>query len=147
MEIIRKLKNIKYLNSSVVTLGSYDGIHNGHKEIIKTVINYSKILKIKSVLITFDPHPQHILNKTKRKLKLLMGLEEKLDMLKYLGLDTVFVISFSDSFSKISAEYFLRNFVLRPFQPKYIITGMNHHFGKNREGNIDYLSSFCAKKK
>ena len=146
MEIIRKLKDIKHISSSVVTLGSFDGIHNGHKEIIKTVIKYSKTFKIKSVLITYDPHPQHVLKKTKNKLSLLMGLDEKLEMLRALGLDTVYVISFSATFSKISPSKFLKNFVLEPFQPKYIIVGMNHHFGKNRKGNLDYLKSFCLKK-
>ena len=83
-----------------MTLGSYDGIHVGHREIIKTVVNYSKVLKIKSVLITYEPHPRHILNKAKNKLQLLMGLDEKLNMLEKLGLDIVFVIPFTEPIFK-----------------------------------------------
>ena len=143
MEIIRKLENINDIFSSVVTLGSFDGIHTGHKEIIKTVVNYSKVLKFKSVLITYEPHPRHILNKAKNKLQLLTGLDEKLNMLEKLGLDIVFIIPFTEPFSKISALDFLNTFVLKPFNPKYIIIGLNHHFGKNREGDIKFLKYYC----
>ena len=130
MEIVRRLESINDVSSSVVTLGSYDGIHVGHREIIKTVVNYSKVLKFKSVLITYEPHPRHILNKAKNKLQLLMGLDEKLNMLEKLGLDIVFIIPFTEPFSKISALDFLNKFVLKPFNPKYIIIGLNHYFGK-----------------
>ena len=145
MEILRRLESINDVSSSVVTLGSFDGIHVGHREIIKTVVNYSKVLKFKSVLITYEPHPRHILNKAKDKLQLLMGLDEKLNMLEKLGLDKVLIVPFTEPFSKISALDFLNKFVLKPFNPKYIIIGLNHHFGKNREGDIKYLKYYCKK--
>ena len=145
MEIVRRLESINNVNSSVLTLGSYDGIHVGHKEIIKTVVNYSKVLKFKSVLITYEPHPRYILNKDKNELQLLTSLDEKLNLLEKLGLDIVFIVSFTELLSKASALDFLNKFVLKPFNPKYIVIGLNHHLGKNREGDIQYLKYYCNK--
>mgnify|MGYP001254568557 FL=1 len=96
MEIIRSLGSLKPLNGSVLTLGSYDGIHRGHREILSSVVNHARARRLPSVLITFDPHPRHVLEKNKRILPILMSMEEKLEIIKEIGLQYVHIIKFTD---------------------------------------------------
>ena len=146
MEIIRSLGSLKPLNGSVVTFGSYDGIHRGHREILSSVVNHSRARRLPSVLITFDPHPRHILEKNKRILPMLMSMEEKLEIIKQIGLQYVHIIKFTDKFSNTSAEEFLDDIIIPFFNPKYIIVGYDHHFGKDREGSPEFLTKFCLDK-
>ena len=100
MEVLKSFPNHNFLESSIITIGSYDGIHRGHHDIIRSMVNYSKALKIKSVLITFDPHPYHVIDDSKNKVSLLMGLDMKLKTLEKIGIDLVYVIPFTENFSK-----------------------------------------------
>jgi len=146
MEIIRSLGSLKPLSGSVVTLGSYDGIHRGHREILSSVVNHARARRLPSVLITFDPHPRHILEKNKRILPMLMSMEEKLEIIKEIGLQYVHIIKFTDEFSNTSAEEFLDDIIIPFFNPKYFIVGYDHHFGKDREGSPEFLTQFCLDK-
>lgn len=146
MQVIRSLENFKPLNGSVLTIGSYDGIHRGHLEIISSIIHYGRARGLPSTLITFEPHPRHILEKSKEKLPVLMRIEEKLDIIEKIGIDVVYVINFTDEFSKVTAIDFLDNIVVPFFNPKCIIVGYDHHFGNKREGGPDFLDSYCENK-
>ena len=146
MEVLKSFPNHDFLESSIITIGSYDGIHRGHYDIIRSMVNYSKALKIKSVLITFDPHPYHVIDDSKNKVSLLMGLDMKLKVLEKIGVDLIYIIPFTKSFSKTTADNFLDNFITPIFNPKYIIIGNDHHFGKDRSGNIKFLNKYCIKK-
>tara|TARA_B100002051_G_scaffold10132_1_gene8623 strand:- start:1503 stop:2441 length:939 start_codon:yes stop_codon:yes gene_type:complete len=143
MEIIRSLESLNPLQGSVLTLGSYDGIHRGHREILSSVVNHARARSLKSVLITFDPHPRHVLEKDKRILPLLMSMEEKLEIIKDIGLEYLYIIKFTNEFSNTSAGEFLDNTIIPFFNPKYIIVGYDHHFGKNREGGPEFLTKYC----
>ena len=92
MEIIRELKSFIPLKSSVLTIGSYDGIHRGHHDIISAVVNYANARKVKSVLVTFDPHPRHVLDPNSDKLSLIMSLDQKLDIINSLGISLVYIL-------------------------------------------------------
>jgi riboflavin kinase/FMN adenylyltransferase len=94
-----------------------------------------------SVLITFDPHPRHILQ-SKDKLPLLMHIDKKLELMKSLNLDNVLVIPFNKKFSHIKAEDFLSNIVVKHFNPSIVVVGYDHHFGFEREGSPRFLSEF-----
>jgi len=146
MEVVKNIKAYNIIKSSVITIGSYDGIHRGHHEIIRSVVNHSRALNIKSVLITFDPHPRHVIEKRNKKISLLMGLDIKLKILENLGIDVVYIIPFTKNFSKNSPKNFLEKFVIPYFNPKYIIIGNDHHFGKDRLGTTRFLKKYCAEK-
>ena len=146
MEVIRSLDNFKPLKGSVLTIGSYDGIHRGHLEIISSIVHYGRARGLPSTLITFEPHPRHILERSKEKLPVLMRIEEKLDIIEKIGIEIVYVINFTDEFSNIKAIDFLDNIVVPFFNPKCIIVGYDHHFGNKREGGPDFLNRYCKNK-
>ena len=144
MDILKTLDDFKQLSSSVVTIGSYDGIHRGHFGILSSVAHHAHALCVPSVLVTFDPHPRHILDPTADKLSLIMGLEQKLEIIESLGIDLVYVIDFTVQFSKTSAREFLDNTIVPFFNPSFIIVGYDHHFGYKREGSPEFLTSYCS---
>ena len=104
MEIIRELKTFIPLKSSVLTIGSYDGIHRGHHDIISAVVNHANARNVQSVLVTFDPHPRHVLDPVSDKLSLIMSLNQKLDIIRSLGISLVYIINFTKDFSYNNRE-------------------------------------------
>ena len=144
MDVYRTLNTIPNIPDSVVTIGTFDGCHRGHQEIIKKVKSVAELKRAKSVLITFDPHPRHVLD-SGAKLPLLMHIEKKLEILNSLHLDMVLVIPFDKEFSKIKAADFLTDIVVKNFHPSYFIVGYNHHFGFEREGSPQFLKNFAKK--
>ena len=94
----RLLRKSESLWGSVLTLGSYDGIHRGHREILSSVVHYARARNLPSVLITFDPHPRHVLEKNKAILPMLMSVEEKLEIIREIGLQYIHIIKFNDDF-------------------------------------------------
>jgi len=142
MDIYRRLDEIPNLKDSVVTMGTFDGLHRGHQEIVKKVITVAHSLKTRAVLITFDPHPRHVLDRGE-KLPLLMTIEKKLEFLESFGLDVVIVIPFTEEFSRIPAESFLNDIVVAKLHPRHLIVGYDHHFGHNREGSPEFLKNYA----
>lgn len=134
MDIYRTLDTIPLVSESVLTIGTFDGCHRGHQEIIKKVNSLAQFNNTNSVLITFDPHPRHVLE-SGNKLPLLMHINKKLEILKSLHLDVVLVIPFDEEFSHIKAGDFLQDIVVKYFKPTCIIVGYDHHFGFKREGS------------
>ena len=145
MEVIRSIDNFNPLSSSVLTIGSYDGIHRGHHEILSSVVNHASARGLPSVLITFDPHPRHVLEDNDNKLPILMSTKHKLEIIDQIGIDMVYIIPFTKSFSKITANDFLNRTIFPNFNPRYIIVGYDHHFGHDREGGPGFLTKFCTK--
>ena len=144
MDILKTLDEFEQLSSSVLTIGSYDGIHRGHFGILSSVAHHAHALCVPSVLVTFDPHPRHILDPAADKLSLIMGLEQKLEIIESLGIDLVYVIDFTAQYSKTTAREFLDNTILPCFNPYFIIVCYDHHFGYNREGSPEFLRSYCS---
>ena len=112
MEIFRELDKIPQFKDSVVTIGTFDGCHRGHQDIIKKVIYNSEINGSNSILVTFEPHPRHVLQ-PEVKLPILMHINRKLDFLKSFNLNAVVVIPFDEKFSKMTANNFLKNIILK----------------------------------
>ncbi len=146
MEVIKNLRYINPFKTSVLTMGSYDGIHLGHKKILDEVVKYSSYFKVPSVVITFHPHPREVLVQKDTPFSLIMSLEQKLKIIKSIGVDFVYIINFTEKFSKISADNFIKENVVKNFNPSCIIIGYNHHFGKGRTGSANYLKKFCDEK-
>lgn len=138
MEIFRELDKIPQFKDSVVTIGTFDGCHRGHQDIIKKVIYNSEINGSNSILVTFEPHPRHVLQ-PEVKLPILMHIDRKLDFLKSFNLNAVVVIPFDEQFSKMTANNFLKNIILKQLNASKIIVGYDHHFGFNRDGSPDFL--------
>ena len=138
MEIFRELDKIPQFKDSVVTIGTFDGCHRGHQDIIKKVIYNSEINGSNSILVTFEPHPRHVLQ-PEVKLPILMHINRKLDFLKSFNLNAVVVIPFDEQFSKMTANNFLKNIILKQLNASKIIVGYDHHFGFNRDGSPDFL--------
>ena len=135
MKIIHSISNFSSYSKTIVTIGTFDGIHVGHQKIIKDLINTAKREDKKSVLLTFFPHPRMVLQKDKGIL-LLNTINEKSFLLKKMGLDFLIIHPFNKDFSRLTALDFVRDVLVNKLNTSKLIIGYDHHFGKNREGNI-----------
>ena len=142
METYFELDKVSPCKSSVLTIGNFDGIHRGHQKIINRTVNIAKGKAIPSIIVTFHPHPKHILNHDKSKLSIILDLKNKLKMFDELGVDITLIINFTDDFSKINALEFLKNIIVNKFNPDDLVLGYDHHFGHKRTGSPDMVREF-----
>ncbi|MFN8287861.1 MAG: bifunctional riboflavin kinase/FAD synthetase [Chitinophagales bacterium] len=136
MRVFRDLHNLPSFHNSVVTIGTFDGVHRGHQKIIDRIKELAREVNGESIIITFHPHPRLVINPGDKSLRLLNTIEEKIDLLAQAGIDNVVIVPFSRDFSEQSAEDYIHNFLVKNFAPQYIVIGYDHRFGKNREGNF-----------
>lgn len=147
MRIFRGFDEAGNIKNPVVTTGSFDGVHIGHK----TILNRLRMLAAKhegeSVLITFDPHPRKVLypETAGKDLKLINSQEEKLELLEKAGLDNVIIVTFTVEFSKITSEQFVREYLHDILHAKVVVAGFNHHFGFKQEGDYKQLWNWQEK--
>jgi len=141
MKIIKGLKTNDLKSNSIVTIGTFDGVHLGHKKIIKMLIEKAKEDGLKSILLTFFPHPRMVLQKD-ANIKLINTLDEKSQILEELRLDFLTIEEFTQQFSRITAVEFVRDILVNKLNAKQIIIGYNHRFGRNRAANINDLTEF-----
>lgn len=144
MRVIRELGNEISFNQPIVTLGTFDGVHLGHQAIIRSMIKEGRENGQETVLLTFDPHPRIVLYPDSHAVKLIDTVEEKLEKLKKLGLDTVILYPFTLKFSRLTAMEFVRDILVGQIGVKRMLVGHDHHFGKNREGSFDQLVELGA---
>ncbi|MGB5646300.1 bifunctional riboflavin kinase/FAD synthetase [Muriicola sp.] len=126
---------------SVITIGTFDGVHVGHKLILERLINDARVTNRVSAVLTFFPHPRMVLQKDS-DLKLLNTIEEKKQILEGLGLDFLIIQPFTKSFSRLSATTFVRDMLVNSLHAKKVIIGYDHRFGRNRNANINDLIAF-----
>ncbi|MDC6387573.1 bifunctional riboflavin kinase/FAD synthetase [Maribacter sp. PR1] len=124
-----------------ITIGTFDGVHIGHRKILEKVINHAKNSNLKSAVLTFFPHPRMVLQKD-TDIKLLNTIEEKKAILEQMGLDLLVVHPFTKEFSRLSATEFVRDLLVNTLKSKKIIIGYDHRFGRNRNANISDLIAF-----
>jgi len=127
--------------NTVLTVGTFDGVHEGHKVLIKAVVERAKDLSARSVIVTFDPHPRDIINPGSSGIHLLSTLPERCELLADLGIDEMVVIPFDRDFSLLSSEEFIRDVIYKKIGVKEFIIGYDHQFGKDREGTIETVRS------
>lgn len=126
----------------ILTIGTFDGVHLGHNEVLKTLIFKAKELNGESVVFTFWPHPKHILpSKDSFQLFLLNNLEEKIELLSKTGIDHLIIFPFSIEFSNLTSCEFIEQILVKQVGIKALIVGHDHHFGHNREGNFEFLKT------
>jgi riboflavin kinase/FMN adenylyltransferase len=147
MKIFRSFVEAKNMVNPVVTTGSFDGVHIGHKTILRRLRMLADKYHGESALITFDPHPRKVLypDTAGRDLKLINSQEEKLDLLEQAGLDNVIIVEFTKEFSKITSEEFVRDLLHGILHAKVVVVGFNHHFGFNKEGDYKQLWDWQGK--
>jgi len=136
LKVVNSLNKYKSKNKSIVTLGTFDGVHIGHQKIIEQLNKDKK--DAKSVLLTFFPHPRMVLQDAS-DLKLLNTIEEKKQLLAKFGLDTLIVEPFTKEFSRLTALNFVRDILINKLHIKKLVIGYDHRFGKNREGSFENL--------
>ena len=143
MRIYRNINEYNESKSSVVTIGTFDGIHKGHQKILNKVLNASKQSNLSSVVLTFFPHPRIILNKY-NAIKMIDTLDEKIDHLEKIGIDHLIVHPFDKKFSLLSADQFIKDHLVEKLKLKHIIIGYDHRFGKGREASVTDLKEYSS---
>lgn len=133
------LKDIERDPDTVLTVGTFDGVHAGHRAIIDRVADKARERNARSMIVTFDPHPRDIINPGESGIKLLTTLQERCEILEELGIDIMLVIPFDRDFSLLSSEEFIRDIIHKKIGVRYFIIGYDHHFGRNREGTIETI--------
>jgi riboflavin kinase/FMN adenylyltransferase len=129
-----------YVKSTVITVGTFDGVHRGHRDVIERLVARSHALKIPSVLVTFDPHPLQIVNPSAAPL-LLTTHDEKLEVIAETGVDYMAVVPFTSRLASFSAEDFVELMLRRCFRMRELLIGYDHGFGRQRAGNVNVLRS------
>lgn len=143
MKIFQDLTAINSIPNPVLTIGTFDGVHVGHQKILQQVKKEAEKIGGESVLFTFFPHPRMVLYPESHGLKLLQTQEEKMAKLARVGVENCIVYPFTFDFSRLSAIEFVRDILVNKLQIKKLVIGYDHQFGKNREGNIEFLKEIC----
>lgn len=141
MKIYHQLADFHPPRYSVVTSGTFDGVHLGHQKILGRLKELAERKQGETVLLTYWPHPRLILQPKDNNLRLLTTLTEKVKLLEELGVDHLIILPFTKELSQMSSEEFIREILVEKIQTKTLVIGYDHKFGKNREGSFEYLQS------
>jgi riboflavin kinase/FMN adenylyltransferase len=141
LQVHHNIAQLSAFNNAVITIGTFDGVHTGHKHIINQLKDEARQISGETVIITFHPHPRKIVGHS-HTVQLLNTLEEKTELLAKEGIDHLVVIPFDEAFAAQSAEAYIRDFLVKTIHPHTIIIGYDHRFGKNREGDYRMLEKF-----
>lgn len=132
------------VENAVVTIGTFDGVHIGHRKIIFRINEIARQINGESVLLTFFPHPRMVLHPEDSSIKLLNTLNERIELLKQAGIDHLLIIPFTAEFAETSSEDFIRQVLVEKLGTKKLVIGYDHHFGKNREGSFMNLKNSAS---
>ncbi len=139
MKVYRDFEEVGNIPNAVLTIGTFDGVHLGHQKIIERLKSEAKKTNGETVLFTFFPHPRMVINPTNHGLKLIQTEAEKIENLERLGLDHLIIFPFTKAFSNLSADEFVKEYLIEKLHVKTIVVGYDHQFGKNREGTLKHL--------
>ncbi len=139
MRVFHNLNELTPFKRAVVTIGSFDGVHSGHQNILSKVRNLAKDCGGESVLVTFYPHPRHFLFPEQDDLKLITTIEEKKNLLEQFNIDNLVIVPFNKDFAEQSADDYILKFLYEKIRPSFIVIGYDHRFGHKRKGDIEYL--------
>ncbi len=143
MRVFNGFNDLPAFNNPVVTIGTFDGVHLGHRKILATLQERAREVKGETVLLTFWPHPRMVLQPDDDNLKLLNTLDEKIALLEDAGLHNLIIIPFTIEFSRLTYLDFVRTVLVDKLNASAVVVGYDHHFGKNREGTYEQLAE-CA---
>ncbi|MBP8976523.1 MAG: bifunctional riboflavin kinase/FAD synthetase [Bacteroidetes bacterium] len=139
MRVYRSIDEVPYDASTVISVGTFDGVHRAHRAILKKLVERSKNANKRNLVITFEPHPRSIVNNNTMDVKILTTLDERLYLFHSLDIDNVLVIPFDKEFSQLSFRDFYSQHIVRKIGVSEVVEGFNHHFGKDRQGTISIL--------
>lgn len=143
MQVHHSIDALPVFRNAVITIGTFDGVHAGHRQIIAALKQEAQSIGGETVIITFHPHPRKVVYPDV-PLQLINTLAEKTALLEAQGIDHLVVVPFNESFAALSAEAYISDFLIARFQPQTIIIGYDHHFGKGRQGNFQLLEARAA---
>ena len=141
MKLFHSIKSFSSNKPTIVTIGTFDGVHLGHKKILKQLIENATAENYESLVLTFFPHPRTVLNEG-TEMKQLNSLDEKIFLLENLGIDNLVIHPFDKEFSRLTADEFVKNVLVDTFKLKKIVIGYDHRFGRNRTADINDLVKF-----
>jgi len=144
MKIFRSLEAYERVRNPVVTIGTFDGVHIGHQQILNRLKTWAEKNNGESLLLTFWPHPRLVLQPDNQGLQLLNTLNEKTELLAEYGLDNLVVVPFTQEFSRLTAVEFIRELLVNKLGTSRLVIGHDHRFGKNREGSFEDLKEGAA---
>lgn len=139
MKVHYDIDNLPAFRNAVITTGTFDGVHMGHRQIIDKLKSEAGACNGETVIITFHPHPRKVVSSTILGIRLINTLEEKLELLEEAGIDHTVVVPFTDAFANQPAEDYVKNFLIDKFRPHTIIIGYDHRFGRERLGDYRLL--------
>ncbi len=144
MKLFQSINNYLSSKKTIITIGTFDGIHIGHRKILNKIIQSAHEVNCESLVLTFFPHPRMILQEDST-VKLLNSMDEKIGLLQEIGIDNLIIHPFDKEFSQLTAEKFVKNILVDKLQIQKIIIGYDHRFGKNRTADINDLLHFGKK--
>lgn len=144
MKIHRDIEHLPAFKNAVITIGTFDGVHMGHRQIIDKLKSEAKANNGETVIITFHPHPRKVVSSAILGIRLINTLEERIELLEGLGIDHLVIVPFTDAFANQPAEDYVKDFLLDKFHPNTIIIGYDHRFGRDRLGDYRLLEKMAA---
>jgi riboflavin kinase/FMN adenylyltransferase len=144
MEVYKGTDQLPIFRNAVVTIGTFDGVHSGHQQIIGQLKEEAAKINGETVIITFDPHPRRIVNAA-TPVKLINTPEEKIELLSKKGIGHLVVVPFTEAFSQLTAGQYISEFLVAKFHPHTMIIGYDHRFGKGREGDYHLLENWSER--
>jgi riboflavin kinase/FMN adenylyltransferase len=141
MQIHRDISNLPQFSNAVITIGTFDGVHLGHKQIIENLKEEAAKANGESVIITFHPHPRKVVSSVITGLRLINTLNERIELLEKTGIGHLVIVPFTDYFASQTAEEYISEFLVEKFKPHTIIIGYDHRFGKDRSGDYKLMEA------
>ncbi|RFS13653.1 bifunctional riboflavin kinase/FAD synthetase [Emticicia sp. C21] len=141
MKVYYNLSDFKRLENAIVTSGTFDGVHLGHQKILQILREKTEVSGGESVVLTFWPHPRMVVSQDSQSLKLLSTVDEKIELLEKQDVNHLLIVPFTREFSELSSEEYVQRILLETIGTKKLVIGYDHHFGRNREGNFQYLEN------
>jgi riboflavin kinase/FMN adenylyltransferase len=139
MKIVRQFDQIPFDKNTVITVGTFDGVHLAHRKILERVVSEAKARSARSVLITFDPHPREVVAGENANIRLLTTVQERIELCRQLDIEWFIVVKFDKDFSRLSFRDFYVKYLVEGVGVSAVVEGYDHHWGRAREGNINAL--------
>jgi riboflavin kinase/FMN adenylyltransferase len=143
MKVYRDADQLPPFRNAVVTIGTFDGVHEGHRKILEHLKQEAEKINGETVIITFHPHPRKVVSSSILGIRLINTLHEKIELLEQAGVDNLAVVPFTEGFANQSAEDYIQNFLIKKFRPHTIIIGFDHRFGRDRLGDYRLLEKMA----
>ncbi|MBO9571205.1 MAG: bifunctional riboflavin kinase/FAD synthetase [Chitinophagaceae bacterium] len=145
MTVHKDIERLQEFKNAVVTIGTFDGVHTGHQEIISRLKTEAKRINGETVIITFHPHPRKVVYHETKKIELINTIDERIGLLAEKGIDHLVIVPFTEKFSALSPNQYVEDFLKAKFNPAVVIIGYDHKFGKERKGDYKLLEEYCHK--